>query len=122
MSIKVCRNDAEPVVFTFENDGAEWLCVVCGWTGGLFDAREVDATLEMAARRDQLLAEYEHERGLKPPDQDVARPTCSGCSTQAEGRLDALGKPAHWYVRRRDGVSEFACSRDCIGDGMVMPW
>lgn len=122
MSIKVCPRDSEPVVFTFENPGAEWLCVVCDWKGGVLSAREVEPTPEAVARRDALMAEFEQARGITPPDQDRPRPSCRGCGQLAEGRLDGSGKPAHWYMRTRDAVTEYACSLSCTDGGMVMPW
>lgn len=122
MSVKVCPKDQEPVVFTFETPGAEWLCMVCGWTGDVFAARETEATAGIVARRDELLAEHERARGIEPPAQDQPRPSCTGCGAEAQGRLDHSGKPAHWFMRTIDGVTEYACSRGCISEGLVMPW
>jgi hypothetical protein len=121
-TIKVCPSDGEPVVFTFEYPGKEYLCVACGWLGGIFGPREAQATEDLVARRDQVLADYEESRGLTPPDQDRPRPSCKGCGETATGRLDPSGKPAHWYCRTVDGVTEYACSRACISGGTVLPW
>lgn len=127
--IRVCPKDGEPVIFTFEFPGAEYACVVCEWTGGVLGVPRAPATAERQARFDELTERYEAERaerrGLPAPEpapQDVPRPTCSGCGTVAEGRLDHSGKPAHWFSRTIDHVTQYACSRGCINDGMVMPW
>ena len=121
-TIKVCPVDGEPVVFTFEHPGNEYLCVVCGWKGDIFGPLEADATDDLATRRDEVLAEFEQERGLRSPDQDRPHPSCVGCGVTATGRLDGSGKPAHWYCRTINGITEYACSRGCISGGMVLPW
>lgn len=121
-TIKVCPRDSEPVVFTFEHPGAEYLCVACGWRGDIFGPRGAPASEELIARQDELTGQFEEERGLKPPDQDRPHPSCVGCGVTATGRLDHSGKPPHWFVRTIDGVTEHACSRSCIPSGLVMPW
>lgn len=121
-SIKVCPLDGEPVVFTLKHPGAEYLCVICGWLGGIFGPGEVEATADLIARRDVLVARYEQSLGLRPPEQDRPHPSCTGCDVTATGRLDHSGKPAHWYSRTVDGVTEYACSRGCIKSGSVLPW
>lgn len=120
--IKVCPREGEPVTFTLDHRGAEYLCQVCGWLGGVFSPMEAEASEALVARRDELEAKFERERGITPPDQDQPAPSCMGCGLLATGRLDRLGKPAHWYTRKVDGLREYACSRDCISDGLVMPW
>lgn len=121
-AIKVCPSCSEPVVFTFEYSGNEYFCVACGWKGSIFAPMSAPATEELIARHDELSAEYEQSRGLESPNQDRIRPSCGGCGAVATGRLDHDGKPAHWYSRTRDGVTEYACSRSCISEGAVMPW
>lgn len=120
--IRVCPRDGEPVTFTLEHAGAEYVCQVCGWLGGVFAPMEALASDVLVARRDELEAAYEEARGITRPDQDRPAPTCKGCGAIASGRLDSLGKPAHWYSRKVDEVSEYACSLECTGDGMVLPW
>lgn len=127
--VKVCPRCGEPVVFTFEFRGAEHYCVECEWKGGIFDANEAAATPARVARFGELEDRYEVEsaarRGLpapEPPSQDGPRPTCSGCGVVAVGPMRG-DKPAHWFSRTRDGVTEFACSRECIPSNQaVMPW
>ena len=121
-TIKVCPRDGEPVVFTFEQPGYEYLCVACGWRGDIFSPRAASATADLVARSDELAEEFEQARGLRSPDQDRPHPSCVGCGVTATGRLDGSGKPAHWYCRTIDGVTEYACSRGCIPSGMVLPW
>jgi hypothetical protein len=121
-TLKVCPADGEPVVFTFEHPGTEYLCITCDWRGDIFGPSEVAATADLIARRDVVLAKYEQVRGIDPPDQDRPRPSCNGCGVTVTGRLDHSGKPAHWYMRTIDGVTQYACSRECTGDGAVLPW
>lgn len=127
--INVCPRDGEPVVYTFEFRGAEFYCVVCDWRGGTPHYVNAPATPELAARAAELSERYERERAQRegrpapePADQDVERPTCGGCGKTADGPVDRTGKPAHWYSRTIDSVTEYACSRDCINVGMVAPW
>lgn len=127
--LNVCPRDGEPVVFTFEFPGAEFYCVVCEWMGGVFAEDHADATPELIARAAELSDRYDRERaertGRPAPamsDQNVERPKCKSCGKVAEGRLDSRGKPAHWFTRTIDGVTDYACSRDCIKEGAVAPW
>lgn len=127
--MKVCPRCGEPVVFTFEFRGAEHYCVECEWKGGIFDAAEAPATPERIERHGVLSDRYDVESAARmgraapePPSQDVPRPTCDGCGVVAEGRMQG-DKPAHWFSRTRDGVTEYACSRECIPEReAVMPW
>lgn len=127
--IKTCPRCGEPVVFTFEFRGYEYLCVECAWKGDIFGPSASTATPERVARRDELAERYEVESAERagrpaptPPPQDVPRPVCKTCGAVAEGRLDHSGKPAHWFTRTPiGGVPEYACSRPCI-DGPAMPW
>lgn len=131
--IRVCRNDGEPLVWTFEFSGAEWYCVACGGNEDLFGSRAA-ATPERLRRLDKLTEQY--ERGLaerrgteyrphpKVGDKGVAVPTCGGCGkTPKVGIVLMNGKPSGWFSREREGVTEYACSRACIPEReMVMPW
>lgn len=121
--IRVCPNDGSPVIFTFKYPGHEYVCPQCGWLGGVLGTPIAVATPELIARADEVQAAWDEKEGIKPPPQDVPRPTCNGCGVVAEGRLDSTGKPAHWFSRTRDRVTEYACSRHCIpAREMVMPW
>lgn len=130
--IRVCRKCGEPVVFTFEFRGAEYYCVECGATDDIFAPR-APATVELQHRLDELTERYERDRAeragttYKPSpkagDVDVALPTCKGCgATPAEGVTLTNGKPASWFTRTIDGVTDYACSRSCINEGMIAPW
>ena len=128
-TIKVCPRDSEPVIFTMEFPGIEYVCVECGWQGDVFAPDGAPATAERQERYAVLLDRYEDERAgrtgrpkPKPPRQDVPRPICKGCGTTAEGPLDHSGKPAHWFTRTIDRKTEYACSRACITEGTVAPW
>lgn len=131
-AIRVCPLDGEPVVFTFEYPGHEYVCVVCGWKGGVLGHHDRRATAALIARATELSDRYEAERaereGRPPPvpSQDEGTPpTCAGCGAVGSGRLVG-GKPPHWYSRTpiATGVTEYACSRVCIpsGTGLVLPW
>lgn len=117
--INVCPVDGEPVVFTFEFPGAEYHCPACGWIGGTPHGMSEPATIELAEHAARVVRDYRHayaaRLGRPAPVDDVEgpRPVCVGCGKTAEGPMEG-NKPAHWFVRKRDGVDEFACSRDCI--------
>lgn len=121
--MRVCPNDSEPVIFTTKYPGHEYVCLGCGWLGGVLGTPTAPVTPELVAKADARQAEFDAEHGLRAPRQDVPRPTCNGCGVEAEGRLDHSGKPAHWFSRTRDGRTEYACSRDCIpARELVLPW
>ena len=127
-AVNVCPRCHEPVVFTFEFAGAEYYCVGCHWQGGVFAQDRAAVTPALLRRQVEVEDLYEIEsaarQGREPhpaPSQDGSRPTCSGCGKIAEGRLEG-GKPAHWYARTVNDVTEYACSRACITDGGVLPW
>jgi hypothetical protein len=122
-ALRTCPVDGEPVIFTFKFPGHEYVCIVCGWLGGVLGTPMSPATPERVERHDVLLAEFNAKHGIAPAPQDVPRPTCNGCGVVAEGSLDHSGKPAHWYSRTKDGVTSYACSKSCIPPReMVMPW
>lgn len=123
MGVKVCPRDSEPVIFTFKNAGAEYLCVICNWQGDVLSPREIDnPTQELIERQAELQDVFHTYEGIESPDQTNPKPVCVGCGATAEGYLDHSGKPPHWYQRTIKGVTEHACSRGCIPDGLVMPW
>ena len=52
--IKICprcqqhHDTQEPLISTFMFMGAEYYCLWCGWTGGIFDGERVKRTKELA--------------------------------------------------------------------------
>ena len=131
--IRICENDGEPLVFTCEFTGAEYYCLVCEGKEGVFGAR-APATPERQRRLDELTDRYEqqsasraHRKYTPPPlvgEPGVSVPTCAGCGETPEvGRPLYNGKPREWYSRKRDGVTQFACSRTCIPQREeILPW
>lgn len=132
--VRVCETDGEPLVFTFEYPGYEYLCVVCLGQEGVFGAR-APATPELQQQLDKHTERYERDRAERMrlryqprpavDDEGVTRPTCNGCgATPPVGtRLDSVGKPSSWYSRTIAGVTEFACSRACVPEReAVLPW
>lgn len=131
--LRVCMNDGEPLVWTFEFPGAEFHCVVCGGNEDTFGGR-APATVERQLRLDELREQYERGRAErlgfvydpspKVGDDDVEIPTCNGCGAQPPMGVTLIsGKPYAWFARTRDGVTEYACSRECIPEReAVMPW
>lgn len=129
--IRVCARDGEPLVFTMEFPGAEYVCVVCGGLEDIFGGRAV-STPDLAARLADLTEQYGRARAARagrdyvpPPIAGEAKtPTCAGCGAQPEpGTPMPGGKPPHWYSRVRDGVTAYACSRGCIPPGdSTLPW
>lgn len=131
--LRVCMNDNEPLVWTFEFPGAEYFCVVCGGHEDTFGQR-APATVERQLRLDELTEQYERaraeRRGVayephpKVGDEDVEVPTCNGCgASPAPGVALVDGKPKAWFSRTRYGVKEYVCSRECIPEKeSVMPW
>lgn len=57
-----CPRDGEPLVMTFEFDGAEFICVVCGMKYGWLAPSKAAATPELTARLAELQVQYDHER------------------------------------------------------------
>lgn len=132
--VPVCRIDGEPLVFTFEFPGAEYVCVVCGVKEDIFP-HKVETTPELVARHAELSERYHREyaerRGMPPPrptrkvgDPGVSVPVCVGCGKVPElGTVIDGDKPALWFSRTVDGRTEYACSRACIPDKQpVAPW
>lgn len=61
-NVACCPRDGEPLVSTFERDGAEFHCVVCrGWFGWLAPVGKPE-TPELMARCQELTAQYDAER------------------------------------------------------------
>ena len=121
--LPVCPKDGEPVIFTFEFPGAEYVCVVCGSTYGIFSIDRALAADGLVARYEELSEQYEAERvarggAPRPPQPDGSSPVCAGCGAVAP----TAAKPPHWFSRERDGETQCACSRDCITEGAVLPW
>lgn len=129
-TMKVCPRDGEPVIFTLEFRGAEYVCIECGWLGGVFSPSEVPADHGMALRHAELRERYEAERAErtgrpapKPPPQDIDPPVCQGCGAVAEPPFDYGGKPTNWFSRKPIGGEwQYACSRACITEGLVSPF
>lgn len=131
--VRVCQRDGEPLVWTFEFAGSEWYCVICGGHEDLFGNR-APSTPERLRRLDELTEQYERDRAErqgkdyqprpKVGDDGVAVPTCGGCGATPEpGRALHDGKPKAWYSRTIDGITSYACSRDCIPEReAVLPW
>ena len=131
--IRVCQVDGEPLVFTFDYPGHEYVCVVCRDLEGIFGERR-PATPALAARLNELTEHYERwraeQRGqvYRAPqcvgEPGIVAPTCGACGAQPESGTPLVGgKPRHWFSRTRDGATQFACSRSCIpANEMVLPW
>lgn len=131
--LRICRRDGEPLVFTFEYPGAEYVCVVCDAKEDIFGNR-APATVERQQRHADLHEQYHRayaeRRGVpydpspKVGDPGVEVPTCNACGAQpATGTVLVSGKPSGWHSRSRDGVREYACGRSCIPAGeTVLPW
>lgn len=131
--LRVCQRDGEPLVFTFEFPGAEYVCVVCDGKEDIFGAR-AKATDERQRRHAELHEQYHRayaeRRGVpydpspKVGDPGVETPTCKACGAQPPtGTVLVSGKPPAWFSRSRDGVTEYACGRACIPEReSVMPW
>lgn len=54
-----CPLDDEPLVFTFEFRGAEFVCMVCGRKYGYMAPKPAKDTPELRARLEELEAQYE---------------------------------------------------------------
>lgn len=131
--MRVCANDGEPLVWTFEFRGAEYYCVVCHGHEDTFGCR-APATADLQLRHTELREQYERaraeRRGVpyepdpKAGDAGVDVPTCSSCGATPEPGVALVdGKPPAWFSRTRDGVTEFACSRSCIPEKeAILPW
>lgn len=132
--VRVCRRDGEPLVFTMEFPGAEYVCGLCGGTEGVL-GRRVATSPELVARLDALTEVYESKRAErtgrpalpaapKVGDPGVEAPVCQGCGASPEvGTTLVEGKPRLWFSRTRDGETSYACRRSCIpkGEGLL-PW
>lgn len=63
--VACCPRDGEPLVSTFERNGAEFTCVVCGrWYGWLAPVGKPE-TPELMARHDELKTQYDQERAAR---------------------------------------------------------
>lgn len=52
---------------------------------------------------------------------------CNGCGKREPGHASDLGdwhKPYEWFQRTINGVTQLACSRECVNKigGLVSPW
>jgi len=52
---------------------------------------------------------------------------CDGCGKREKGSFNRYGnalKPSKWFKRTVDGVTQVACSEECIEKlgGLVAPW
>lgn len=125
--LSVCPTCTEPVIFTFEFPRVEYVCVECGWMGGVMMQSRAPATPERQARYAELNAKYREQAAARgyvvtEPAAAANPPTCGGCDKVAEGPLSG-DKPPHWFSRTKDGVTTYACSRGCIPKGdKVLPW
>lgn len=59
-----CPHDGEPLIATLEQDGAEFLCMVCGRFFGFLAPTPAVETPELTARYDDLRAR--HAAGARP--------------------------------------------------------
>lgn len=119
--LRTCPTDGEPVIFTFKHPGHEYVCVVCGWLGGVLGTPRTPATPELLARYDVLLAQFNEAHGITPPPPLPEPPKCQGCGAVAPGPR----KPPHWYARTKDGVEVYVCALACIpadDRALVAPW
>lgn len=119
--IRTCPNDGEPVIFTLENPGHEYVCTVCGWVGGVLGTPRSLATDALVNRHRELLDAFNEARGIRPERPLPTVPKCQGCGADAP----SPHKPPHWFTRTPcgDGEPIYACSRSCIkDDAMVLPW
>lgn len=57
-----CPHDDEPLISTFEFQGAEFICQVCGHKYGFLSPKPAKWTPELQARHDELRAQYDKER------------------------------------------------------------
>ena len=137
--IRVCERDGEPLVFTFEYRGAEYVCVVCGGKEGVLGER-AGSTPERVRRLSDLTVEYERDYADRHPvgdelhreyrepskvgDPGIEIPVCKTCNAvPPDGVALNNGKPASWYSRTHDGVTEYACKRSCIPEReTILPW
>jgi hypothetical protein len=55
-----CAADGEPLIFTFERAGKEYVCQVCGKWTAFFDGGHISKpwTPELEARHDELHEQY----------------------------------------------------------------
>jgi len=130
--LRICERDGAPLVFTFEYPGAEYVCVLCGATEGVLGLR-AETTPELARRLSDATEGYERDYAERHGQRFVASPrvgedgvevpTCGSCGTRPEDGLILVGgKPPGWFSRVVDDATEYACSRACIQDGLVLPW
>jgi hypothetical protein len=131
--LRVCAKGGEPLVFTFEFPGGEYLCVLCRRVEDLFGAR-APASPERVQRHADLTEQYERERSERTGrpyvapalvgNAGVVAPTCVGCGQEPPAGTPLIGgKPQHWYSRTVGGVTSYACSRTCIPEReAVLPW
>lgn len=117
--IKVCPVDGEPVIFTFKYPGHEYVCLVCGWLGGVLGTPHAAATPERVRRHAELKAQYDEANGVRPEPPLPETPICQGCGAEAP----TPHKPPHWFAAGRGDKTRYACSRECIPSReMVLPW
>lgn len=131
--VRVCGRCGEPMVFTFEFPGYEYVCMACSNKEGIFGAR-VPNTPEVEKHHGELVELYYRDRAHRRrepepepwPRQGEAESDvqCAGC-----GRLPAIGtplgegKPPAWFSRTQGGVTVYACSKPCTDDkASVLPW
>lgn len=60
-----CPADGEPLVFTFEFRGYEFVCVPCGRKYGFLSPKPVEVTAEREARLAELQTQYDTERAQR---------------------------------------------------------
>ncbi len=116
-----------------EYRGAEYVCMVCGGKEGVFGER-APSTVDRQHRQSELSEQYErdyaerHDTQYRPDpkvgEPGVAAPVCKTCGAiPPDGVALHNGKPATWYSRVHDGVTEYACKRSCIPQREeILPW
>ena len=137
--MRACRRDATPLVWTFEQPGAEWHCLKCGGWFSIFDCVSIDQDAEMV-RRYQYIEDLFRSGVRGPFVESLDAPStagepieneihCDGCGA-ASGRSTTQGKPSAWYSRVDADGEQFACTRGCIDiiaestgkTKVVLPW
>jgi len=71
-TIKVCPRCGDPVIYTLEFPGVEYVCVGCQWAGDLFAPHNAPATADRERTYETRLDQYERERATRKRETDPA--------------------------------------------------
>jgi hypothetical protein len=85
--ISCCPNCGTPLIFTFAFSYAEYYCLRCGGKFGMFDVGAKDATPELAARLEELQAEWDEHASGKLLSGGVMLRACETCTTTGKPHL-----------------------------------